>query len=89
MNRCEIFNEYFNVPPSEQEYGVHVVADDGSPQKPILRHASLDEATAMMTSWSANSDGDTADCPELGFYIDYGCGDIPTPDEVNQFYGIE
>lgn len=89
MNRCEIFPEFFNVPPTEQEYGVHVVDENGAPQKPMLRHASLDEATAMMMSWSANSDRDTADCPELGFYIDYGCGDIPTADEVNQFYGIE
>ena len=89
MSRCEIFAEFFNVPPTEQEYGVHVVDENGEPQKPMLRHAALDEATAMMMSWSANSDGDTADCPGLGFYIDYGCGDLPTPDEVNQFYGIE
>lgn len=65
--RCEIFEEFFNVPPSEQEFGVHIVSDNGSPQQAVCRHVSFRDAVATMQQYNSTPDED-----DDGFYVDYG-----------------
>lgn len=65
--RCEIFEEFFNVPPSEQEFGVQIVTDGGSPQHALCRHVSFRDAVATMQQYNSTSDEH-----DDGFYVDYG-----------------
>lgn len=65
--RCEIFEEFFNVPPSEQEFGVHIVSGNGSPQSALCRHVSFMDAVATMQQYNS-----TLVENDDGFYVDYG-----------------
>ena len=65
--RCEIFEEFFNVPPSEQEFGVQIVSDNGSPQQSVCRHVSFRDAVATMQQYNS-----TPVENDDGFYVDYG-----------------